>query len=164
MKGKLPTVNDIVDMALQGSLSIPALTNAAKLYPTLSGTDAMALLLVFKREGSKMSVLAEQMNVPMSTATGIIGRLARQGYVERTHSTEDRRVITIGLTDKGREVVEQIYENAQGLLDQVLAGMKVDEVIHMMSLVSKAINVLSQPEPTVKKEQKKPKIRRITIE
>ncbi len=46
-----------------------------------------------------------------SNITGIVDRLERDGWVKRTRSTEDRRVIFLKLTEKG----EQIGEIEEGL-------------------------------------------------
>lgn len=157
-----PTAQDIVDMILKGFLNAPLLTETAELYPALSGSDAIALLLVSRSEGSKMSTIADSLKVPMSTASGIMTRLARKGFIARTHGTEDRRVITVELTDKGREVVDQFYGSVQTLFEQLATGMTGGEIIELFSLTEKAFTILSQPKSAKVKIQ--PALRRIEIE
>lgn len=41
-----------------------------------------------------------------SNITGIVDRLERDGWVKRSRSTEDRRVIYLELTEKGRQIDE----------------------------------------------------------
>jgi DNA-binding MarR family transcriptional regulator len=51
-----------------------------------------------------------------STVIGILDRLEVRGLVTRTRSTEDRRVVTVGLTRRGKEAVKKVPVVAQGLL------------------------------------------------
>ena len=52
-----------------------------------------------------MSRLAEEIGVALPNASGIVGRLAERGIVERTHDTVDRRIVLIGLTEEGRRLI-----------------------------------------------------------
>jgi DNA-binding MarR family transcriptional regulator len=52
-----------------------------------------------------MSRLAEEIGVALPNATGIVGRLAERGIVERNHDTVDRRIVLIGLTEDGRRLI-----------------------------------------------------------
>ncbi len=55
-----------------------------------------------------MSRVAEDLDVALPNATGIIGRLAERGIVARTHDTADRRVVLVSLTDRGRKLIEDL--------------------------------------------------------
>jgi DNA-binding MarR family transcriptional regulator len=58
-----------------------------------------------ERERARIRELASEAGVTPSTATRILDALERRGIVERTHSDEDRRAITITLTDPGRRLL-----------------------------------------------------------
>jgi DNA-binding MarR family transcriptional regulator len=58
------------------------------------------------RESCKMSEVAEHMGLAMSTATGIADRLVHKDLIRRNRSEEDRRLVEVELTPKGREVYE----------------------------------------------------------
>jgi DNA-binding MarR family transcriptional regulator len=65
-------------------------------------------LISFTRSGSMtMSRLGSLLQVHATTVTSAVERLVQQGYVERTRSAEDRRVIHASLTAEGAQVVEQ---------------------------------------------------------
>lgn len=74
----------------------------------LSRQELFTLMILDRMKEVTMSRLAGQMNFPMSTATGIVGRLVKQGYIERNRSDTDRRVVLIVLTGKGKELVSRI--------------------------------------------------------
>lgn len=65
-------------------------------------------LISFTRAGAMtMSRLGSLLQVHATTVTSAVERLVQQGYVERTRSETDRRVIHASLTPEGRRVVER---------------------------------------------------------
>ena len=55
-----------------------------------------------------MGELAQQMHCDNSNLTGIIDRLEERELVQRTQADGDRRVRLIALTDRGREIREEL--------------------------------------------------------
>lgn len=55
-----------------------------------------------------MSRLAEELDVALPNATGIIKRMAERGLVQRAHDEEDRRVVRVDLTDGGRQLIGEM--------------------------------------------------------
>jgi len=51
----------------------------------------------------RMSDLAECAQTSQTSLTGIVDRLEEHGFVVRVRSAEDRRVVDVALTDKGRD-------------------------------------------------------------
>jgi len=74
----------------------------------MSKQELFTLLTVDKLKEVTMGQLSDNMSFPMSTATGIIDRLVRKGYIERGKSESDRRIVVISLTDKGKAFVESM--------------------------------------------------------
>src|SRR5680860_918540 len=67
---------------------------------SMIGFGVLALLEI---EGPMpMSRIADDLDMALPNATGIIGRLAERGIVERSHDSGDRRIVLVGLTDAGR--------------------------------------------------------------
>jgi MarR family transcriptional regulator, organic hydroperoxide resistance regulator len=50
-----------------------------------------------------------------ATVVGIVDRLEGKGLVTRTRSTEDRRVVDLDLSERGKEVVSKAHEVAQDM-------------------------------------------------
>jgi len=57
-----------------------------------------------------MSRLADDLGVALPNATGIIGRLAERGIVDREHADADRRVVLVSLNDDGRRLIGEMEE------------------------------------------------------
>lgn len=66
--------------------------------------------------------LAAEANVTKGTLTGVIDTLARRGLVARARHDEDRRLVSIALTDEGVSLIEDVFPkfNQQ---EQYVAGM-----------------------------------------
>lgn len=72
---------------------------------TLPRFDVMAAL---HRAGGpmKMSDLSRQLLVSNGNATAVVDRLTRDGLAQRVTDAEDRRVVMVTLTDRGRAEFE----------------------------------------------------------
>ncbi|MFO1150393.1 MAG: MarR family transcriptional regulator [Alsobacter sp.] len=67
------------------------------------------VLVVLWHEGEQsVSRLAERLKLEPSTLTPMLKRLEKTGYVTRTRSSEDERVVTIDLAAKGRKAAGKV--------------------------------------------------------
>ena len=72
--------------------------------------------------------LAGRIGIEGPTLVGLLDRMARDGWLERRESAEDRRSKTVHLTDKSHEVIRQIKSVAAHLRRELLAGMSESEL------------------------------------
>lgn len=110
-----------------------------KLRLSLSVFELLALIVSEKYQVVTMSNLAQGMSVPMSTATGVVDRLVKKGLLERDRSEEDRRVVTVSLTEDGRDMIEDLKGHVYSLLDRVRNLITVEEFETALELVRKVI-------------------------
>jgi MarR family transcriptional regulator, organic hydroperoxide resistance regulator len=67
------------------------------------------VLVVLWHEGEQsVSRLAERLKLEPSTLTPMLKRLEKTGYVTRTRSSEDERVVTVDLAAKGRKAAGKV--------------------------------------------------------
>jgi MarR family transcriptional regulator, organic hydroperoxide resistance regulator len=64
------------------------------------------LLAAMFEADTTLGGLSDHLNCSRGNVTGIVDRLERDGWLVRERSSEDRRVITVRLTDKGHKVQE----------------------------------------------------------
>ncbi len=60
-----------------------------------------------------MTDIAKKMGHSTAAATGLVDRLEKLGYTERTHSTEDRRKVMVRITSKGLELISRLRDELQ---------------------------------------------------
>jgi DNA-binding MarR family transcriptional regulator len=70
-----------------------------------------------------MTRLADALGVALPNATGIVGRLAERGIVDRRHDLADRRIVLIGLTDEGRRLIGEMEEERRARMTRLIGAM-----------------------------------------
>lgn len=84
-----------------------------------------------------LSELSERIRAQNSTVTGIIDRMEREGLVTRERSKEDRRVVYIKLTAKGRELAEGIPVEPMEIFRSALESLTAQEMKDLMRIMTK---------------------------
>ncbi len=75
-----------------------------------------------------MGTVAKAMAVTMGTLTTAINNLVKKGYVSRVRSAEDKRVVLISLTDKGKAVYEKHADFHRRMVQTVMDGFQGEEL------------------------------------
>ncbi len=75
-----------------------------------------------KNNNCTMGGLKEHLDVSLSTLTGIIDRMVRDGFVERERDDDDRRLVRVKLTKKGNGIAEEINIKR---LERIIAVLEV---------------------------------------
>jgi DNA-binding MarR family transcriptional regulator len=131
--------------------SIRRLTQAGELYSkelnktySISAAQLNCLLALYENGSLPPSQIAKHMLVKSSTVTGVVDRLEQKGLVKRVRNSPDRRVITIELTDAGK----QLAENAPPPIQQkIIDGLKqlsnaeIDEIAIAISRLTDLLDV-----------------------
>lgn len=89
----------------------------------IGGASLWALAEIAETDGLTVTGLANAMSLHQSTASNLIEKLEASGYVIRTRSTQDRRVVHLTLTDKGRDVLTKAPPPYRGILPDALMRM-----------------------------------------
>lgn len=97
----------------------------------------LAVLKMLEPVGKlSLSELSWRIRAKNSTVTGIIDRMAREGWVERQRSEEDRRVVHITLTPRGRELANEVPVEPVHIFRQVLAELSAEDAKHLERILS----------------------------
>jgi DNA-binding MarR family transcriptional regulator len=73
----------------------------------LTGPQLLCLRTLDKADTTTLGRLADELSLSQSTITGIVDRLEARQLVARERSAENRRKVTVSLTDAGRALVVQ---------------------------------------------------------
>ncbi|MGA8115135.1 MAG: MarR family transcriptional regulator [Actinocatenispora sp.] len=86
------------------------------------------VLSTLERDGAKrVSDLADVAQVAQPTMTTLLRKLSEDGRVQRGTDANDQRVVTIAITDGGRDLLARIRSARQAALDVRLASLAPDE-------------------------------------
>ncbi|WP_010681262.1 MarR family transcriptional regulator [Acetivibrio cellulolyticus] len=132
---------------------------------SFSKSELFVLLLVDNRGEVIMSQVAEFINTPMSTATGIVDRLVKNKYLARERSDNDRRIVVIKLTDNGKSIVNKLKETISRYIKIVDDSLTDEERTVLIKAVMKVFDVLNKRNTPLKTEgTESNKIKKIDIE
>lgn len=93
---------------------------------TLPRFDVMAALSRYQ-DGLKMSQLSGVLRVSNGNVTGIVDRLAEDGFLMRVPVPGDRRASVVRLTKRGLEEFERQAAEHEAWIDAMLEGFAADE-------------------------------------
>lgn len=71
----------------------------------LTAPQLTILTAIFRAGPLAVTDIARKVSLSQATVTNILGRLEQQHLILRTRSTQDRRMVYIGLTDKTRDIL-----------------------------------------------------------
>ena len=100
-------------------------------------TQFLVLLAVHSYGRCSMGTLAGNLRVRMPTATGIIDRLVRDGFIRRAPSPEDRRQVFVELTSKGKAFIREFQEVIQRRWEDVLKSLNPKELEAFFGVITK---------------------------
>lgn len=75
-----------------------------------------------------MSRIAEAIDVSLSNATGLVDRMEERGLVERTRVKEDRRVVIVRPTDRGRAVMDELELFRRSHMERILRHLSPEQL------------------------------------
>ena len=104
------------------------------------------ILIVMNRTPNKAinpSTLAEKVGVKRATMTGLLDGLERKGLVKRLAHPEDRRKVSIRLTDTGRQILDEMLPNYYSRIAKLMVNLTEKERHKLISLLGKVNQGLS---------------------
>lgn len=92
--------------------------------------------------GSSVSSLSSMMEVTSPTITQLIKSLERGGLVTRYNDQEDRRVVRVKLTEKGKAVTKQAKEDVAQRFKNLYAHLGAEKTEQLASLLEEVYDYL----------------------
>lgn len=104
----------------------------------ISKREFVLVVLVGKNGEMIMREIADHLSIPMSTATGIVDKLVEKDYLQRNHSSEDRRIVKVDLSSAGKEVFKLMNESMHVFCETTLCKFSDDEQEQFVSYLTTA--------------------------
>jgi len=140
----------IDEITKEMTIMVPKLMKGAKspfLEKTNITTSQMIMLASIHDHGRcKLKTLARERSISPPTATGLIDRLVRAGYVKRDSDPEDRRVVMVSLTKKGGKIVSRFLDTIRDRWKNILVHLTQQEQRQYLTIVRKIVGILSGKE------------------
>lgn len=78
-------------------------------------------------KSKNMSTVAKALGVTMGTLTISVNSLVKKGFVERSRSEEDRRVVLISLTAEGKKAFQYHQQFHEDMIQSIVGQLDEDE-------------------------------------
>ena len=109
-------------------------------YKDVTINDIHVIEAIGMEEQKNMTTVAKSLHVTTGTLTISINSLVKKKYVERVRSEEDRRVVLVSLTEKGKKAFLHHRQFHDKLVNEIVEQLS-DEEKHVLE---KALNRINQ--------------------
>lgn len=96
-------------------------------YKNVTANDMHVIEAIGINGAKNMSAVAKALNVTTGTLTIAINSLVKKNYVKRVRSEEDRRVVLVSLTPKGRKVFYHHKKFHDDMIEQIVKQLEEPE-------------------------------------
>lgn len=103
-------------------------------YGVLSLPQVVILDALGRNPRHKMRQLSMLLGIGMSAATGLVDRLVKGGLVTRDRDQEDRRIVWVSITPKGRLLFRQLRQARQKTFETMFQNLSHREQTLFLSL------------------------------
>jgi DNA-binding MarR family transcriptional regulator len=84
-----------------------------------------------------MGELAQALNLSMGAVTGVVDKMIEMEIVERERSSEDRRVVKVGLVEKGKALVSDVNKMRIDATKELYSALTDEEREEYLRMIRK---------------------------
>ena len=106
-------------------------------YKDVTANDMHVMEAIGPDCAKNMTSVARELEVTTGTLTIAVNSLVKKGYVDRTRSEEDRRVVLISLSGKGKKAYLHHRRFHEQMIDAILKELSEEEQRALESALSK---------------------------
>lgn len=106
-------------------------------FRDITNNDMHIIEAIGTNEPRNMSSIAAKLYVTVGTLTVNMNNLEKKGYIERRRSTEDKRVVLVTLTEKGRKAFFHHRDYHKAMIHAAVRGLEEDEMQALMNCLNK---------------------------
>ena len=112
------------------------------------------LINLWKKEGCTQKELAQKMEIKPSTLNVMIGRMEKNGLIEKRKDEDDSRKSRIYFTEKGKSLCERCKTRFDKIQKDVYGYFTEEEQTELKRLLNKFCDCLDKQTEILKKERK----------
>lgn len=115
-------------------------------FRDITNNDMHIIEAVGIDEPRSMSVIAKKLSVTVGTLTTNMNGLEKKGYILRERSAEDKRVVLVTLTERGRKAFFHHRDFHKNMIKSIVKGLDEDEKRLLYKCLVKLSHYFSQDE------------------
>lgn len=99
----------------------------------LTYTQYIVMMVLWEKESVSSRALSECLHLDYGTLTPVLKRLDQTGYLTRNRAAEDERLLTLTLTEKGRELKTSAIAIPPAIAECMGLTMEEFEALYMLT-------------------------------
>lgn len=131
------TINDVLVTLFHDIMDIEGKALITDEFKDLTMNDMHVIEAIGLEEPKNMSAVAKALSVTVGTLTISINSLVKKAYVERVRSVQDRRVVLLSLTEKGRRAFEHHRQFHEDMVHAVMDHLEDEEMDALVKALGK---------------------------
>lgn len=134
------TLNELLVRMFKDLMEIEERCLITEDYKDISNNDMHIIEAVGVDESKSMSAIAKLMSVTTGTLTKAMDALAEKGYVVRSRSKTDKRVVEVSLTERGQKAYRHHEQFHQNMIEHIKNGMSDQETSVLIYTLAKLVD------------------------
>ena len=99
----------------------------------LTYTQYIVMMVIWEKESVSSRELANCLHLDYGTLTPVLKRLDQAGFLKRERSSEDERLLTLTLTEKGRDLKEEAIKIPGEIASRVNLSAEELETLYVLA-------------------------------
>lgn len=131
------TLNDVLVNLFRDIMDIEQQAIITQEFKDITNNDMHVIDAIGTGEPKNMSTIAKTLSVTVGTLTIAMNSLVKKGYVTRERGQEDRRVVYISLSEKGKIAYERHAQFHKEMIDSVMGQLTKEEMEALIKALTK---------------------------
>ena len=131
------TLNEVLVNLFRDVMDIEQKAIITEEFQDITNNDMHIIEAIGMNEPKNMSTIAREISVTVGTLTIAMNSLVKKGYVLRERGKEDRRVVYISLTERGRAAYVQHARFHKAMIDSISDELTSEEMELLIKTLTK---------------------------
>lgn len=131
------TLNDVLVNLFHHIMDIEQKAIITQEFKDITNNDMHVIEVIGLNEPKNMSAIAKELSVTVGTLTIAMNSLVKKGYVTRERGSEDKRVVYISLSEKGRIAYAQHADFHKAMIQGVMDELSQQEMEVLVKTLTK---------------------------
>ena len=137
-------LNEVLVKVMKNISSIEEQAISTGEYKNVTPNDIHVIEAIGLVSAKNMTSVAKALSVTTGTLTIAVNSLVKKGFVERVRSEEDRRVVLVSLSPKGRNAFEHHKKFHEELVKGIVSQLSQDEKLVLEKALSSVNKYLKE--------------------
>jgi MarR family 2-MHQ and catechol resistance regulon transcriptional repressor len=114
--------------------------HASNCLANFTHAEVEVLKFLHNKKNITMKAIADYLYIKPSSATPVVDKLSESGNIKRVENKDDRRVVYIELTLKGKKTLEKKYKTIHKTIDKIFGKLNEKDKKILIKIFEKINN------------------------